>query len=125
VSANAPLKFPRKPTGRRWKAPAHLAPGTRKWFATVVRDYELEEHHVRLLTAAGEAWDRMQEARAVIAKDGMTYQDRFNQPKARPEIAIERDSRLGFARLLRELALDVSAPDDSRPPVLGAGRRRI
>src|SRR3954447_1015673 len=47
----------------------------------------------------------------------MTYLDRFKQPRGRPEIAIERDSRLRFARLLRELALDVSDPDDFRSPL--------
>jgi hypothetical protein len=92
----------------------------------VVRDYELEEHHVRLLTAAAESWDRLQAAREKMAQAGigMTYTDRWGQPKARPEIGIERDSRLAFARLLRELALDVSGPDDSRPPGISAGRRR-
>jgi hypothetical protein len=63
-----------------------------------------------LLTAAAEAWDRCQEARVALAGVGTTYQDRFGQPKSRPEVAIERDSRIAFARLLRELALD-GAPD--------------
>lgn len=84
----------------------------------------MEEHHVRLLTAAGEAWDRMGQARAVIAKDGMTYSDRFGCPKARPEIGIERDSRIAYVRIQRELGLDV-APDDARLPGLSSGRRRV
>jgi len=124
VSANATLKFPRKATGRRWKAPSHLAPATRKWFARVVRDYQLEEHHVRILTVAGESWDRLQGARTIIDREGLTYLDRFKQPRVRPEVGIERDARIAFCRCLRELALDVSEPDDSRPPSLGSGRRR-
>jgi hypothetical protein len=75
----------------------------------------LESHHLRLLVLAGEAWDRGQQARAAIAEHGPVYTDRFGQPTVRPEISIERDSRIAFARLLRELALDVSVPD-SRPP---------
>jgi phage terminase small subunit len=96
--------------------PAHLLPATAKWFRAVLKDFDLEPHHVRLLTLAGEAWDRGQQAREVIEKDGMTFADRFGQPKPRPEIAIERDSRIGFARLLRELALDIDGPGESRPP---------
>lgn len=99
------------------KLPGHLRPATKRWFASVLEDYDLDPHHIRLLTLAGEAWDRGQAAREIIDRDGMTFDDRFGQPKARPEIGIERDSRTSFARLLRELALDIEAPTDApRPP---------
>lgn len=92
------------------KPPKHLQKNTQIWFKSVLEEYELEPHHVQLLTLAAEAWDRACAAREVIDKDGLTYLDRFGQPKARPEVGIERDSRIGFARLLRELALDVEEP---------------
>lgn len=98
------------------KAPKHLKPPTRRWFDAVVGEFELEEHHIRLLTLAGEAWDRGQQAREALAENGLTFSDRHGNVKARPEVAIERDSRIGFARLIRELALDVSEPAESRPP---------
>jgi phage terminase small subunit len=106
------------------KPPRHLKAATRRWWASVVEDFVLEEHHLRLLTLAGEAWDRCAQARAILNREGLTYTDRFNNVKARPEVAIERDSRLAFAKLLRELALDVAAPEDSRPPVIGGGKGR-
>jgi phage terminase small subunit len=97
-------------------APKHLRPATAAWWDCVVGTYALEEHHLRLLTLAGEAWDRCQQAREVLEREGLTYDDRWDQPHARPEVAIERDSRIAFARLLRELALDVEPPAESRPP---------
>lgn len=99
-------------------APKHLRAPTRRWWDSVTADYHLEDHHIRLLTLAGEAWDRCAEAREILAREGLTYSDRFGQPKARPEVAIERDSRIAFARLLRELALDVAEPEESRPPAI-------
>ena len=106
------------------KAPKHLCPATRAWFDRVVTDYTLEPHHVRLLTLAGESWDRCNQAREALEKHGLTFDDRFGAPHARPEVAIERDSRLAFARLVRELDLDVDAPSESsRPPVLRSNRR--
>lgn len=100
--------------------PDHLALATRRWWAGVVADFALEPHHLRLLTLAGEAWDRGQQARAVIEQHGLTYQDRFNQPRCRPEVSIERDARTSFARMLRELQLDIEAPDSRLPPRGGA-----
>jgi hypothetical protein len=97
------------------KPPHHLRPATAAWWRSVNDDFDLDPHHVRLLTLAAEAWDRGQQAREIIDRDGMTYLDRFGCPKPRPEVAIERDSRIGFARLLRELALDgVDAPEAPR-----------
>jgi phage terminase small subunit len=67
---------------------------------------------------AAESWDRCTEAREILKREGLTFDDRFGQPKARPEVAIERDSRIAFARLLRELSLDVSSPEENRPPAI-------
>jgi hypothetical protein len=95
--------------------PRHLRAATKRWFADVCAGYE----HVKLLTAAAESWDRLQEAREAIAKFGLTFNDRFGNPRARPEVGIERDAKIAFARLVRELRLDVGPPDDAtRPPRL-------
>ena len=102
------------------KAPKHLERATKAWWRALVDEYELEPHHVRLLTLAAEAWDRCQQARQVLAEKGLTYEDRFLQPHQRPECGIERDSRIAFARLMRELALDVEPPRQlGRPPTIG------
>ena len=77
----------------------------------MVRDFEVAEHHERLLSLAGEAFDRAQEAREALEVDGLFFRDRFGQPRAHPAAAVERDSRLAFARLLRELDLDVDEPE--------------
>lgn len=106
------------------KPPQHLPPATAAWFASVVTDYELDPHHIRLLTLACESWDRGQQARQVLDRDGLTYQDRFGAPRARPEIGIERDSRIAFARLVRELGLDLAGePETPRAPRIGGGKR--
>ena len=38
------------------KAPPHLTPETADWWRSVQSDYDLEPHHVRLLTLACEAF---------------------------------------------------------------------
>ncbi|MHB1042361.1 MAG: P27 family phage terminase small subunit [Eubacteriales bacterium] len=99
--------------------PKHLQPSTRKWFKSVLEDFELEPHHIKILTLAAETWDRCNQAREILKAEGLTYTDRFGCPRARPEVAVERDSRIAFARLVRELALDVEPPRaPGRPPGL-------
>lgn len=101
-----------------FKVPKHLRKPTQTWVKSVLSDYDLEEHHFKLLLSAAESWDRICAAREIVDAQGLTYTDRFGQPKARPEVAIERDNKVILARLLRELALDGdgSPADPSRPP---------
>jgi P27 family predicted phage terminase small subunit len=107
-------------------APKHLQPETRRWFESVITDFVLEAHHVRLLTLACEAWDRAGEARELLAREGLTFTDRLGSIRAHPAAALELGSRIAFARLVRELALDVEGQTEerSRPPVLRGNAAR-
>lgn len=83
----------------------------------MVDSYFLESQDLRLLQSACEAWDRLQAARRVLDRDGVSYVDRFGAPRARPEVAVERDSRIAFARLVRELNFgNAPGPDAKGPP---------
>jgi P27 family predicted phage terminase small subunit len=104
------------------KPPNHLRPATQRWWSEVVETFELDIHHLKLLTKACEAHERCETARELIAKHGLTFEDRWGNPKARPECNIERDSRRAFSSLIREIGLDVSPPTESRPAPLRANR---
>src|SRR5260370_2513728 len=83
------------------------------------------DHHLHLLRLACDALDRAEQARQALATLGTIYLDRFNAPHPRPEVAIERDSRIAFARLCRELALDTETAAAARPPALPSNRRSL
>jgi hypothetical protein len=103
-----------------------LRPPTRRWVEHVRDGWALDEHHEKLLLLAGEAFDRATAAREAIDTHGMTYIDRFGAPRTRPEVRIENDSRLAFARLVRQLDLDapgVPSSPLSLGPRRGGGRR--
>jgi len=91
-------------------APKHLRPATKKFWKHVADNYELEPQHVRILTLACEAFDRAEQAREVIALQGPYYTDRLGNHKTHPAVAVERDSRMAYANLLRRLNLDESTP---------------
>lgn len=96
------------------KIPGHLRSETRRWLRKIHADFDLESHHHRILVKTAEAWDRSEQAREALAKEGLTVVDRYGTPKAHPCVAIERDSRNAFFRGLRELALDVETPEAPR-----------
>jgi phage terminase small subunit len=121
IVPSQPASKPQRPA--RFLPPSHLQAPTREWMRGVAADYDLEPHHERLLQAAGEAWDRCQEARKAIAKHGLVFINAQGEPRTRPEVAVERDSRIAFARLIRELDLDVDPPAErSRPAALRSNR---
>ena len=96
--------------------PDHLSPDMKAWWNAVVADYELGPHHLRALQVACECWDLSQQARASLAKHGLTYEDGKGMLRQRPEAAIVRDARVGFLRAVRDLKLDVEPP---KPPRIG------
>lgn len=107
--------------------PAHLSSSARQWWQTTVAAYVLQEHHLRLLQLACEAWDRAQTARVALEREGLTVPGREGGMRPHPCIAIERDARLAVARLVRELDLDTEPPVPERVgplPILSNNRGR-
>jgi phage terminase small subunit len=105
------------PEAAKPKPPEHLQPDTQRWFAEVVDNYYLDSHHLKLLQGACEAWDEAQQCREILAREGYSFEDRFNQPKPRPEAGIEQNAMIRFARLIRELRLDDGSGEEyPRPP---------
>src|SRR5215212_633719 len=100
------------------RPPDHLSAESSSWWLATATKFVLEQHHIRLLTLAAEAWDRGEQTRQALAAHGnLTFVDSKQMVRARPEVAIERDARIGFARLIRELDLDAEPPAQRlRPP---------
>lgn len=85
--------------------PEHLSKKMKALWKLVFERKKLDPHQVVILIKACEAHDRAEQARHILKRKGLTYEDRFRQPKSRPEISIERDSRAAFAKLLDSLNL--------------------
>ena len=100
------------------KAPSHLSKDTRAWYEEIFREFELESAQEKLLEASCDAWDRMIQARKLIAAEGLTFVDRHGSIKPHAAVAIEKDSRISFARLVRELNISSAPSGESRPPII-------
>ena len=106
------------PSVPRTTSPKHLTPRSRRIYRAVVEDFDLaQEPHAReVLRLALEALDRADEARELVESEGMTYANRFGEPRAHPAVAVERDCRVAVARLFRELSLDAGEYVEPRVP---------
>ena len=96
----------------------HLSKSSRKFFLKIMNQFELEDHHLEILSKACECIDRINEARLRIDKDGPYFKDRFSQLKPHPALKTEEQNKVIFARLIRELGLDVEpgTGEVGRPP---------
>ena len=100
--------------------PKHLSKRAKGLWLSVAEPYDLAAFQYELLLRACEASDRADEAQALLRSEGLTLADRYGQVKPHPAAAIERDSRIAEARLLRELALEPGPPEEhARPPRTG------
>jgi hypothetical protein len=106
----APAPKPAPPA--RPAPPDDLSPTMQAWWRAMVAEHELEPHRLHLLMLAARAFDRCEQARLAIAKDGTTWLDRFGAPRPRPEVAIERVARLAFARLVSAIELRATSSMD-------------
>src|SRR5688572_6720409 len=90
--------------------PRHLSLPARRLFASVVELYELEAHDLAIFVKSLEAWDRAEQARELVAAEGLLITSRLGERKAHPAVMIERDSRTAFLSGMRQLGLDDAEP---------------
>jgi hypothetical protein len=85
--------------------PRHLSARAAELWQQTIQSYALEPTELALLRLALEALDRAEQARLILADEGIVSTGRYGQKLAHPAVSIERDSRLAAARLLKQLAL--------------------
>lgn len=102
-----------------------MSRSARDFYRSVTRSFVLEEHHLRVLTLACEAYDRAAQARAIVEKEGIVTHDRAGRPIVHPAVIVERDSRAAFARLIKQLDLDIVPPGPAGRRVRGWPRTML
>lgn len=86
------------------RPPKHLSSIARKlWRDTCASHTVIDPNQFALLRAACESFDRANEAREILAREGLTVTDRFGQQKAHPCAAVERDAKASMIAAFRAL----------------------
>jgi P27 family predicted phage terminase small subunit len=91
-------------------APKHLSAEAKQLWAKLQSEFVIDDCAGRMiLQSALEAFDRVQEARLILAKEGSIATDRWGQRKAHPATLVEASARAQMHSALRLLKL---APGD-------------
>src|SRR5438034_1893169 len=91
------------------KPPGGLSTMSRGLWSRMHRGWQLDDSARVLLTVALRAHDRAEEARAIIARDGMVIKA-AKGTRAHPAVAVLRDAETSLLRAWRQLGLDVAVP---------------
>ena len=90
------------------KPPKGLSREAARWWRKLIAEYMIEDEvGLLVLATALEAFDRMRQAQAGLATDGLTIEDRFDQMKVHPLTVVERDSHAQMLAALKALNLDI------------------
>lgn len=95
--------------------PKHLSRESRAYWKHVAEQYEITLDAGILLRAALENWDRAQQARVLVAAEGIV-----KDGKRHPAIDIEKQAYGLFHRFMRQLGPDLASGDPVGRPD-GAG----
>jgi hypothetical protein len=96
----------------------------REFFKHVLANFVLEKHHVTLLEEAVYCLQRAEAARMVVDTEGAVYALSNGKCFPHPLITVEVSSRALFARLCRELGLDLADADTARPSSTRQGKAK-
>jgi P27 family predicted phage terminase small subunit len=101
------------------KAPKDLSRDAKRLWQSLRDEYGIRDTAgLTLLTDACRFFQRREDARELILKDGQTTKNRFGEIVAHPSVRIERDSAAAMVRSLKALNLDIEPLRDKpgRPP---------
>ena len=91
------------------RAPKHLSAEARRIWRRVLREWQLGEAELLLLQQALEAYDRVQQAREILEREGLVVRTKkTGAHHMHPAYRIESDARAAMTRALRALNLKIT-----------------
>lgn len=90
------------------RAPAGLSKAAKTLWSRLITEYGIRDAAgLAVLEQAARAFDRAEEARRMLDRDGCVVKDRWGQKKAHPAATVERDARAAFLAAIRQLGVEI------------------
>jgi hypothetical protein len=91
--------------------PSGLRAASRRWFAAVVEEFEPAPHEAALLETACRAYDRAEQLRHRVNREGLMVFDRFGKSRVNPALIEERNQRDLQRRAIASLTFAPEEPE--------------
>jgi len=89
------------------KAPQGLSKAALSWWERLLTEYDIRvAAGAVLLEQALRSFDRAEEARRLVDKEGAVIKDRFGQTRQHPACQVERDNRAAVVKTLAAVGID-------------------
>ena len=82
-----------------------LSAEAKRWRDRLTAGNKLKPTEELLIEVTSAAYDRLQGARAVLDRDGLTVRDRFDQVRAHPATSVESTARQQIIDSLKQLGI--------------------
>lgn len=97
------------------RAPKNLKESGRKFWNSVLSEYEFEKSHdYELLAQTCECLDRIDQCRKAVDRDGLFQNDRYGRPVEHDALKVERAQKKLFLSIIRELGLTLDRQEPQR-----------
>lgn len=110
IDHNPRITALRSPVARKVHPPRHLSTASKRWWRSVVTEWEMSDTDLKILVMACEALDRAERARKALLEEGEFYTDTKGIVHSHPAVGVESTSKKLAAKLIADLRLDMPQP---------------
>lgn len=102
------MRSPLRTKRKKNRTPAGLSNAGRALWSRLHGEYRIgDAAGLAVLEQAVRAFERAEEARRLLDKQGCVVRDRWGQTKVHPAAAVERDARASFLAAIRQLGVEI------------------
>jgi P27 family predicted phage terminase small subunit len=99
--------------GTKQAPPGHLSDYSKRLWSALVADWVLDTAQLAILRVALEARDRLEQAREILSREGLTIEGASGMTRAHPALKVEKEARAGFLLSLRTIGFHLEPPAEN------------
>jgi P27 family predicted phage terminase small subunit len=110
----------KKPRAKRQAAPTGLSKAGRELWSRLVAEFGIvDAGGLAVLEQGLRSWERAEQARRQLDREGLTFRDRWGQARPNPALPVERDARAAFLSAIKQLQIEIPTAEQPGASIEG------